>query len=211
MQKKTKYGPPLKQFNLLGTSELRQGKLMVALLFVIVAAVAIIGFLVFQVVALTRANTSLSEERVMYGFPSAEGIFVSSKVVPRTHIEGFVTWYIQNYYNFTPESAEANASEALRIMSPKLRISQEHPLKTLARQSIEQEITQVFAPETKYTIEEKPGVGYIVSFRGQRIRATLNNVYNTRKYDVKLLLRTIKPSAHFDWALVVDDFIAQEI
>jgi len=28
---------------------------------------------------------------------------------------------------------------------------------------------------------------------------------------VKLLLRTVKPSAHFDWALVVDDFIAQEI
>ena len=147
----------------------------------------------------------------MYGFPSAEGVFVSSKVIPRTHIDGFVTWYIQNYYNFTPESAEANATEALRIMSPKLRVRQEQPLKTLARQSIEQEITQVFAPETKYTIEEKAGVGYIVSFRGQRIRATMNKVYNTRKYDVKLLLRTVKPSAHFDWALVVDDFIAQEI
>lgn len=211
MQKKTNYGPPLKQFNLLGTSELRQGKMMVILLGVIAATVAIIGFLVFQLAALTRANTILSEERIMYGFPSAEGVFVSSKVIPRTHIEGFVTWYIQNYYNFTPESAEANATEALRIMSPKLRVSQEQPLKSLARQSVEQEITQVFAPETRYTIEQKPGVGYIVSFRGQRIRATMNKVYNSRKYDVKLLLRTIKPSAHFDWALVVDDFIAQEI
>ena len=211
MQKKTNYGPPLKQFNLLGTSELRQGKMMVILLGVIAATVAIIGFLVFQLAALTRANTILSEERIMYGFPSAEGVFVSSKVIPRTHIEGFVTWYIQNYYNFTPESAEANATEALRIMSPKLRVSQEQPLKSLARQSIEQEITQVFAPETRYTIEQKPGVGSIVSFRGQRIRATMNKVYNSRKYDVKLLLRTIKPSAHFDWALVVDDFIAQEI
>lgn len=211
MQKKTNYGPPLKQFNLLGTSELRQGKMMVILLGVIAATVAIIGFLVFQLAALTRANTILSEERIMYGFPSAEGVFVSSKVIPRTHIEGFVTWYIQNYYNFTPESAEANATEALRIMSPKLRVSQEQPLKSLARQSIEQEITQVFAPETRYTIEQKPGVGYIVSFRGQRIRATMSKVYNSRKYDVKLLLRTIKPSAHFDWALVVDDFIAQEI
>ena len=211
MQKKTNYGPPLKQFNLLGTSELRQGKMMVILLGVIAATVAIIGFLVFQLAALTRANTILSEERIMYGFPSAEGVFVSSKLIPRTHIEGFVTWYSQNYYNFTPESAEANATEALRIMSPKLRVSQEQPLKSLARQSIEQEITQVFAPETRYTIEQKPGVGYIVSFRGQRIRATMNKVYNSRKYDVKLLLRTIKPSAHFDWALVVDDFIAQEI
>lgn len=211
MQKKTHYGPPLKQFNLLGTSELRQGKMMVILLGVIAATVAIIGFLVFQLAALTRANTILSEERIMFGFPSAEGVFVSSKVIPRTHIEGFVTWYIQNYYNFTPESAEANATEALRIMSPKLRVGQEQSLKSLARQSIEQEITQVFAPETRYTIEQKPGVGYIVSFSGKRIRATMNNVYNTRKYDVKLLLRTIKPSAHFDWALVVDDFIAQEI
>lgn len=211
MQKKTNYGPPLKQFNLLGKSEMRQGKLMVVLLFVVMAAATVIAFLVFQNVALIKSNTQLSEERVMYGFPSAEGVFVSSKSIPRTHIEGFVTWYIQNYYNFTPESAEANATEALRIMSPKLRISQEQQLKTIARQSIEQEITQVFAPETKYTIEEKPGVGYIVSFRGQRIRATLNRVSNSRKYDVKLLLRTIKPSAHFDWALVVDDFIAQEI
>lgn len=211
MEKKTKYGPPLKQFNLLGTSELRQGKLMVVLLFVIAASVAIIGFLVSQNIALTRANVQLNDERVMYGFPNADGVFVSSKVIPRTHIEGFVTWYIQNYYNFMPESAEANATEALRIMSPSLRVKQEAQLRTLARQSIEQEITQVFAPETKYTIEEKPGVGYIVSFRGQRIRATLNQVYITRRYDVKLLIRTIKPSAHFDWALVVDDFIAQEI
>lgn len=211
MQKSTKYGPPLKMFNILGASELRQSRIMVVLLFVILAAAVIVSFLIFQVVELQRANTRLSEDRVMHGYPNAEGVFVSEKVIPRRHVEGFVSWYIQNYYNFTPDSAEANATEALRIMSPTLRIKQEHPLKTLARQSIEQEITQVFAPEGKYHIEYKPGTGYIVSFKGQRIRATLNKVFNTRKYDVKLLLKPVKPSAHFEWALVVDDFIAQEI
>lgn len=206
-----KYGPPLKMFNILGASELRQNRLMVVLLFVILALGAVAGYLVYQNIELTKANTRLSEDRVMQGYPNAEGVFVAEKVIPRRHVEGFVTWYIQNYYNFTPESSEANATEALRLMSPSLRIKQEVPLKALARQSIEQEITQVFATTTPYTIEYKPGQGYIVSFQGQRIRATLNSVFRKQKYDVKLLLKAVKPSAHFEWALVVDDYITQEI
>ncbi len=211
MSKPTKYGPPIKLFNILGASELRQSRIMVVLLFIVAAAAAIIAFMVFQVVELQRANTQLSADRVMYGYPNAEGVFVSEKVIPRRHVEGFVSWYVQNYYNFTPDSAESNATEALRIMSPKLRVKQEPALKTLARQSIEQEITQVFAPESSYKIEYKPGTGYIVSFKGTRIRATLDRVFSQRQYDVKLLLKPVKPSAHFEWALVVDDFIAQEI
>jgi hypothetical protein len=211
MSNSINYGPPKKMFNILGASELRQSRIMVVLLFVIVAAAAIIGFLVFQVVELQRANAQLSADRVMRGYPNAEGVFVSEKVIPRRHVEGFVSWYIQNYYNFTPESAEANATEALRLMSPSLRVKQEQALKTLARQSIEQEITQVFAPESSYTIEYKPGTGYIVSFKGKRIRATMNRVFSQRVYDVKLLLKPVKPSAHFEWALVVDEYIAQEI
>lgn len=211
MQKSTKYGPPLKMFNILGASELRLSRVIVVLIFVVLAMGSVIGFVINQNIQLSHDNKQLSEDRVMYGFPNAEGVFVSEKAIPRRHIEGFVTWFIQNYYNFTPDSAEENASEALRIMSPTLRIKQEAPLKTLARQSIEQEITQVFAPDSKYTIEYKAGTGYIVSFRGQRVRATLNKVFNSRKYDVKILLKPVKPSAHYDWALVVDDFIVQEI
>lgn len=211
MSENTTYGPPLKIFNVLGASEIRQSRLMIALLFVIAAMGAVGVFLVFMTVNLTQANARLSADRVMYGYPNAEGVFISAKVIPRSHIEGFVTWYIQNYYNFTPDSATANATEALRIMSPSLRVKQEPSLKTLARQSIEQQITQVFATESKYTIENKPGVGYIVSFRGVRIRATMDHVFKTTRYDVKLLLKRVKPSAFFEWALVVDDYIAQEI
>jgi len=207
----TKYGPPQKMFNILGASELRQNRLMVALLFVIAALGAVAVFLIFMVVELQKSNTQLSADRVMLGYPNAEGVFVSEKVIPRRHVEGFVSWYVQNYYNFTPDSAEANATEALRIMSPSLRVKQEPALKTLARQSVEQEITQVFATTSAYTIEHKPGTGYIVSFKGQRIRATMNRVFSKRDYDVKLLLKPVKPSAHFEWALVVDDYIAQEI
>lgn len=211
MSDSNKYGPPLKIFNVLGASEIRQSRLMVALLFVITALGAVAAFLVFMNIELQHTNRTLSEERVMYGFPNAEGVFVSEKVIPRRHIEGFVSWYLQNYYNFTPESAEANATEALRLMSPRLRVKQEQSLKTLARQSVEQSITQVFATDTPYTIQFKPGVGYIVSFKGQRIRATINRVFNKTQYDVQLLLKPVKPSAHFEWALVIDDYIAQEI
>ncbi|MFL1449103.1 hypothetical protein ACI77O_11980 [Pseudomonas tritici] len=211
MSKKTIYGPPLKQFNLLGASELRKNQLMVILLFVIAALGAGCVALINMNIEMTKANTKLSDERVMYGYPNAEGVFVAEKVIPRRHIEGFVSWYIQNYYNFTPSSAEANASEALRLMAPGLRVKQESMLKSLAKQSIEQEITQVFAVTTKYTIDYKPGQGYIVSFQGQRIRATLNQVFRKQTYDVKLLLKPVKPSAHFEWALVVDDYITQEI
>lgn len=211
MADKKKYGPPLKQFNILGTSEIRNSRLIVVVMFVSLALVSVIGFLVKQNGELQQANVKLNDERTMYGFPNSEGVFVSSREIPRRHIEGFVSWYLANYYNFTPESSEANANEALRIMSPKLRVKQEQGLRTLARQAAEQNITQAFASETPYTIEFKPGVGYIVSFKGMRLRATLNRVFNKARFDVKLLIKPVKPSAHFDWAVVVDDFNVQEI
>ncbi len=211
MTTQTKYGAPMKLFNILGASEIRQSRLMVALLFVATILGAVVIFLVIMNSDLQQTNRQLADERVMYGFPNAEGVFVSEKHIPKRHIEGFVTWFLLNNYNFTPESAEANASEALRLMSPRLRIKQEPSLKTLARQSVEQEITQVFALDSTYSIEYKPGTGYIVSFKGQRVRATLNRVFSKTKFDVKLLIKPIKPSAHFEWAVVVDDFWVQEI
>jgi hypothetical protein len=116
MSTPTKYGPPMKLFNILGASEIRQSRIMVVLIFIIIAA-AIIVALITQINQLQGANTRLSDSRVMYGYPNAEGVFVSEKHIPRRHVEGFVSWYLQNYYNFTPDSAEANATEALRIMS----------------------------------------------------------------------------------------------
>lgn len=211
MSKDKRYSPPLKMFNILGATELRQSRMMVVLLFVVLACAIIVAFMSSVVIDLQNQNTKLSEDRVMYGFPNSEGLFVSETTIPRRHIEGFTSWFIQNFYNFTPESAERNATESLRVMSPSLRVKQEPQMKVLAQQSIEQNITQVFAPETKFEIEHRPGVGYIVSFKGTRVRATLNRVINTRRYDVKFLIKEVKLSAHFDWAVVLDDFIVQEI
>lgn len=211
MAESKKYGPPLKLFNILGAAEIRQSRLMVTLIFVACCMAAVIAFLVVLNLSMQKTNRELQEQRIMYGFPNAEGVFISEKQIPRRHIEGFTTWFLMNYYNFTPESAETNANEALRIMSPSLRVKQEQALKTLARQSVEQEITQVFATDSPMTIEHKPGTGYIVSFKGQRVRATLNRVFDKRKFDVKLLIKPVRPSAHFEWAVVVDDYIVQEI
>jgi len=211
MTERKAYGPPLKLFHILGAAEIRQSRLMIALLFVSTCLVAVIAFMVMMNLGMQTTNRKLQDERIMYGFPNAEGVFVSEKQIPRRHIEGFTSWFLANYYNFTPESAEANASEALRLMSPRLRVKQEQSLKTLARQSIEQAITQVFATDTPMTIEYKPGTGYIVSFRGQRVRATVSQVFSSTKFDVKLLIKPVKPSAHFEWAVVVDDYIVQEI
>lgn len=211
MTSKTKYGPPLKLFNILGASELRQSKLMVVLLFVLVVQGCVIGLLISMTNNLQKVNEKLANERIMYGFPNAEGVFVSEKQIPQRHIEGFVTWFNDNFYNFTPVSANDNVNEALRLMSSSLRVKQEENMRTLARQSKEQEITQVFARETPYTIEFEPGKGYLVSFRGVRVRATLNRVFSKKTYDIKLLIKPVKPSAHFEWAVVVDDFWVQEI
>ena len=211
MTTENKYLVPKKLFNIIGASEVRQSRLMIALFFVIIVAVAVCFMLVRMNIELQASNRQLSSERVMYGFPNREGFFVSQTQIPRTHIEGFMSWFIDNYNNFTPESAAANANEALRLMAPSLRIKQEEPLKTVAQQSKDQQITQVFARETEYTIEFEPGVGYWVSFRGQRIRATLNRVFSKAQFDMKFLIKPVKPSAHFEWAVVVENFWAQEI
>lgn len=211
MSSENKYGVPLKFFNILGASEIRQSRLMIALLFVVVSMVVVIGYQQRTNQQLQVTNQQLAAQRIMYGFPNSEGVFVSSKQIPRSHIEGFVSWFTNNYYNFTPRSAEDNATEALRLMSPGLRVNQEKLLRTLASQSVNQEITQVFASETPYNIEVVPGQGYVVTFQGQRVRATLTRVFSQTKYEIKLFIKPVKPSAHFDWAVVVDNLMAQEI
>jgi hypothetical protein len=206
-----KYNPPLRYFNLLGASELRQGRLMVAFVVIVVVLVVVIYNLATINIGLQETIRELQDKRVMIGYPNAEGVFISEKQVPERHIVAFVTTFLDNYYNFTPESATDNAEEALRMMSPRLRAAQEEGLKIVARQSIEQQITQVFAKSSPLKVELQPNLGYVVSFTGERHRATMGTSYRKNKYQIKILIKPVKPSKHFEWAVVVDDFMIQEI
>jgi hypothetical protein len=206
-----KYSPPLKYFNLLGASELRQGRLMVAFVVVTIVLVAVVYSLVRMNTELQETNRILQDSRVMIGYPNSEGVFVSEKMIPDRHIIAFVTTFLDNYYNFTPDSATTNAEEALRMMSSRLRSAQEEGLKIVANQSIEQQITQVFAKSSQFKIEMQPNLGYIVSFTGERHRATMGNSYKKTKYQIKILIKPVKPSKYYEWAVVVDDFMIQEI
>jgi hypothetical protein len=201
---------PLKFYNILGGPELRQSRFMVGFMAVTLVLVATVFFLVRMNIELQRTNVALQNSRIMYGFPNAEGIFISENQIPERHIKAFVTTFLNNYYNFTPESATANAVEALRMMSPRLRAVQEENLMIVARQSAEQQITQVFTNSTPYTITIEPGQGYVVSFIGERNRATLSRVFDKKRYEIKFLIKPVKPSKHFEWAVVIDDFNIQE-
>src|SRR5690606_34025291 len=97
-----------------------------------------------QNIKLHETNLSLQQERVMYGFPNAEGIFISERQIPERHISAFVGEFVDNFYNFSPESAYTNINEALRMMSPRMRAAEEEVLKAAAKQAVDQHITQVF-------------------------------------------------------------------
>ena len=47
--------------------------------------------------------------------------------------------------------------------------------------------------------------------RDRRHRVVVNSVFNQKKYVIKLLLKPVKPSAHYQWALVLDDFQIEEV
>lgn len=206
------YGPPLKFFNVMGKGELRSGKLMIACIAIGVIMGTAIVALVKQNSKLHDANLQLQQERIMYGFPNAEGVFVSERHIPERHIAGFVTEFLNNFYNFAPESAVTNGNEALRMMSPRMRAAEEEGLKASAKQSVDQQITQVLVRTSPYTFEvDNKAGGYVVSFKAARYRATLNTVFDRKRYDIKLLIKAIKPSKHFEWAVVADNMDYQEI
>lgn len=206
------YGPPLKFFNVMGKGELRSGKLMIACIAIGVIMGTAIVSLVKQNSKLHDANLQLQQERIMYGFPNAEGVFVSERQIPERHIAGFVTEFLNNFYNFAPESAVTNGNEALRMMSPRMRAAEEEGLKASAKQSVDQQITQVLVRTSPYTFEvDNKAGGYVVSFKAARYRATLNTVFDRKRYDIKLLIKAVKPSKHFEWAVVADDMDSQEI
>lgn len=204
------YGAPLKYFNLLGASDLRAGRAIIALIAVAAVFAVVIAVLVKMNVALQETNRKLQSERIMYGFPNAEGVFISERQIPKRHIIAFVSVFLDNYYNFTPQSASTNAEEALRMMSPKLRALSEDSLRIVANQSVEQQITQVFTKSSPYQVEVT-SQGYVVSFTAERHRATVKQVYNRAKYNVKILIKPVKPSKYYEWAVVADAFDIQEI
>ncbi|HBO7967061.1 TPA: hypothetical protein L5C46_005556 [Pseudomonas aeruginosa] len=204
------YGAPLKYFNLLGASDLRAGRAIITLIAISAVFAVVIAVLVGMNRELQETNRRLQSERIMYGFPNSEGIFISERQIPQRHIIAFVSVFLDNYYNFTPLSARTNAEEALRMMSPRLRALKEDSLKIVANQSVEQQITQVFTKSSPYQVEVTPQ-GYVVSFTAERHRATLNKVFNKAKYNVKILIKPVKPSKFYEWAVVADDFDIQEI
>ncbi|EPL3139375.1 hypothetical protein NOX69_006173 [Pseudomonas aeruginosa] len=204
------YGAPLKYFNLLGASDLRAGRAIITLIAISAVFAVVIAVLVGMNRELQETNRRLQSERIMYGFPNSEGIFISERQIPQRHILAFVAVFLDNYYNFTPLSARTNAEEALRMMSPRLRALKEDSLKIVANQSVEQQITQVFTKSSPYQVEVTPQ-GYVVSFTAERHRATLNRVFNKAKYNVKILIKPVKPSKFYEWAVVADDFDIQEI
>ncbi|HFL2870346.1 TPA: hypothetical protein ACGWVL_004746 [Pseudomonas aeruginosa] len=204
------YGAPLKYFNLLGASDLRAGRAIITLIAISAVFAVVIAVLVGMNRELQETNRRLQSERIMYGFPNSEGIFISERQIPQRHIIAFVSVFLDNYYNFTPLSARTNAEEALRMMSPRLRALKEDSLKIVANQSVEQQITQVFTKSSPYQVEVTPQ-GYVVSFTAERHRATLNRVFNKAKYNVKILIKPVKPSKFYEWAVVADDFDIQEI
>ena len=95
-------------------------------------------------------------------------------------------------------------------MSPRFRAVQEETLKLVAKQSSEQQITQVFVRTSPYKIETTPQ-GYIVTFQALRYRATLNTVFGKAKFNVRILMKPVKQSKYFEWAIVADDLQTQEI
>ncbi|KIL03217.1 hypothetical protein EGJ28_16690 [Stutzerimonas xanthomarina] len=206
------YGPPLKFFNVLGKGELRAGRMMIASIAIGVIMGGVIYSLAQQNIKLHETNLGLQQERVMYGFPNAEGIFISERKIPDRHISAFVGEFVDNFYNFAPESAYTNVNAALRMMSPRMRAAEEELLRASAKQSVEQQITQVFVRTGPVTVEMDPKAGgYVASFRAARYRATLSTVFNTSRFDVKFLIKPVKPSKHFEWAVVIDDKQVQEI
>lgn len=213
MSKATRESPqiPLKLFNVMGASELRHNRALI-----IVIAISVILSIVIAALAKIISDQSatirqLQDSRIMYGFPNSEGVFVSSRVIPEHHIKGFTTTFIDNFFNYTPESSVTNATEALRMMSSRLRALQEEKVRTTAKAAYEQQITQVFTKSAPYKIEPYKDLGYLVTFPAQRHRVVLNSVFNQKKFVIKLLLKPVKPSAHYQWALVLDDFQIEEV
>lgn len=204
-------GVPLKYFNLLGASELRSSRITVAFIAVTVVLSLAVGFLINMNAEMQTTNRTLQSERVMYGFPNAEGVFVSERQIPPRHITAFAAVFVDNYFNFTPESAETNGEEAMRMMSTRLRAIQEDGVRNTATQSAKQQITQVFAKASPYQIKQEGDLGYVVSFQARRNRITLGTVFDRKMYNVKLLIKPVKPSKHFEWAVVVDDYRLEEI
>lgn len=148
-------------------------------------------------------------QQIAYVPFEAEGNALPIKI-PVAHLTAFTSTFLENFYKFTPETAQANASAALRLMSSRLKGLKEQSMLSLVKQSDEQEVSQAFYRDTPFTYTQNAN-GYMVSFEACRYRTTLNTIFFKQRYRVHVLLMPAIPSNGFEWDVVADDLQVLEI
>ena len=170
----------------------------------VAVVVAFLGALADARVAREKQNIHL--------YAKEGGLYAKGETMPKGHITDFVKNFEMYYYNWNPESVEANKAKAASNMVSRFAIKNEDERRKNVLQSSGQVITQFVAAtrekpsdkKIKYNIRTiKNGLGYEVKYRARRNRVVIDDVYQRDIGTITIALQRFIPSADNHWGLRV--------
>ena len=146
----------------------RDRRLGLALLAFAGAAAVLLVVVIVQwivIAAQMREISALQRSRVMIGFATDDGVFVSSDRVPPAFVIRYARDFVSNLLNFDVETAARNFERARSMMTPELAMAATPALKKRLSQIRRLAIAQSFSVLTS-EFREVPGRGWVVEFTG---------------------------------------------
>jgi hypothetical protein len=194
----------VQMFNVLGRQEIAYQRLSV------IGVIIFVGFLLL-ILWLISANNNMAnqlkaakENQIIYAFPTASGVFISSDVIPDDHIIAMVRDFTNNRHNFNTYSVSDNIDYSKRMMTPEYLEASKSALANTKRLTIRQDISQTFIPIGAIKIAKKAD-GFIVTFNARRTRYAGGSEYANDVLKVTYEVDKVLPSKYYYWALMISN------
>jgi hypothetical protein len=199
---------PFRMANILGRQELHESRMtifFIVVVFTLVISLVVFGNIIFTMrsdVADARANQKV------HVYPEGDGVFVERRIMPETHILGFVNSFENLYFNWAPESVRENMIAAEKMMSQDFIFDNESIKNTHLKHGSEQRITQVVSsipsePNVPRLAINKLSHGYEVVYAAKKRRSVRGEVFSRSVGKIRLIVQRVEPNAHYAWGLRV--------
>jgi hypothetical protein len=179
--------------SILWRGEERNGKLIGALLIVTVCMSIVIAAGTAVIIDQQNAIARLSNERIMFGFPDEDGIFVSSNTVPESFIIRYAKDFASNLYNYDFRSAKLNMTEARQMMTLEKAEEWTPDFQRKVTQAVEQRIGETLFYTKPPTIKTRSD-GYDVSLPARLTRYQGGEVWFDKDVVVEVALKVVEPT-----------------
>ncbi|MEE8058129.1 MAG: hypothetical protein V3T17_09875 [Pseudomonadales bacterium] len=196
---------PYSHYNLIGKHESEKNRLVLMTGIFGFALLAIIIMLAWGYKGLLDTVEFTTKHQNVTLYPEANGVYVHKSKPPVSHLQSFIYQFIQNRLNYNPDAIVINFDAAKRMMSQSYRLSTEDNWGKITSRTAQLGIMQTYNVINETLLIEEKKDHYFVTITGKLIRSVSNVPYLNEERQYWFKVNRVKPSAYYEWAVVIDE------